>query len=129
MKRIFIAVYLIFLTVVTANAQLGSPDPGGSSAPIWQKKILSVNVVGTASTDTFLVLNSSGLVPGDILASGMVQDAIKGVFGLGLFSDVKIDANPEESGVRLIIIVEEFPKIRKLIFSGQRKSSERSLKK
>lgn len=121
MKRIFIAVYLIFLTVVTANAQLGSPDLGGSSAPIWQKKILSVNVVGTASTDTFLVLNSSGLVPGDILASGMVQDAIKGVFGLRLFSDVKIDANPEESGVRLIIIVEEFPKIRKLIFSGQKK--------
>ncbi len=121
MKRILIAACLILLTVVTANAQLGSPDPGGSSVPIWQKKILSVNVAGTASTDTFLVLNSSGLVPGNILAPGMVQDAIKGVFGLGLFSDVKIDANPEETGVRLIIIVEEFPKIRKLIFSGQKK--------
>jgi outer membrane protein insertion porin family len=124
LKRLVIVISILTLWSPYAPAQTGISDSGET---VWQKKILSVSVTGTATADTFLVLNSSGLIPGDILTPGMIQDAVKGVFGLGLFSDVKIDADIEPGGVRLTVVVEEYPRLRRLTFSGNKKIKNKKL--
>jgi outer membrane protein insertion porin family len=111
----------ITLSAIAAGAQTGELGTGDNEESFWQKRILSVEVKGTVTADTFLVLNSSKLVPGELLSPGMTQDAIKGIFGLGLFSDVRIDAELDGGSVRLTIIVEEYPRLRRLSFSGNKK--------
>ncbi len=120
---------LVFLLAAPAGvlAQPGELAAGIPQETYWQQSIISVGVEGITAADTFLVLNSSGLVAGDILAPGMVQDAVKGIFGLGLFSDVEINAERGDSGVHLVIKVREYPKLRKLKFSGNKKIKKKKL--
>lgn len=121
MRNLIFSFFIIVFSSGAVFSQVGGTDPGGNEESFWQKRILSVAVTGIVTADTFLVLNSSGLVPGETLAPGMTQDAIKGVFGLGLFSDVEIDAEPDEGGIRLKIVVREYPRLRNLRFSGNKK--------
>lgn len=125
--------YLFVVAAVMSIAPSVGAQPDAGLAPggygrIWQRTILSVDVEGVHSADTFLVLNSSALVPGDIITPGLVQDAIKGVYGLGLFSEVEIDADSMEAGVKLKIKVREYPKLRDLKFSGNRKIKTKKFK-
>ena len=91
MRRVFLIAAAVILYAVTAAAQGSAVGMAEDEESFWQKRILSVDVVGVVTADTFLILNSSKLVPGELLSPGMTQDAIKGVFGLGLFSDVSVD--------------------------------------
>jgi len=100
----------------------------GAGNDIWNNTIASVEVAGIQSADTFLVINSSGLVPGDILTPGVVQDAVKGVYGLGLFTDVQIDASLAKNGVKVTIMVTEYPKLRRLKFSGNKDIKTKKIK-
>lgn len=127
MKPILVVIALLLILPGMALSQAGMPS-GGAGSDYWQETILSVDVEGLHSADTFLVLNSSGLVPGDILTPGLVQDAIKGVHALGLFSTIQIDADKAEAGVRLVIEVKEYPKLRELSFSGNKKVKTKKLK-
>jgi outer membrane protein insertion porin family len=121
LRKFIFSIFIVILTATAAFSQTGDNDIGGAEESVWQKRILSVDVIGAVTADTFLILNSSKLVPGELLSPGMTQDAIKGVFGLGLFSDVRVDADLEEGGVRLKIVVEEYPRVRKLNFYGNKK--------
>jgi len=120
-RRAFLIAAAVIINTVTAAAQGSAVGTAEEEESFWQKRILSVDVTGAVSADTFLILNSSKLVPGELLSPGMTQDAIKGVFGLGLFSDVSIDGELDKGGVRLTIAVKEYPRLRKLNFSGNRK--------
>ncbi|OGC94709.1 MAG: outer membrane protein assembly factor BamA [candidate division Zixibacteria bacterium RBG_16_53_22] len=112
---------LLILSAPALRAQDIPDQTGAEQSRPWNKPITTINIQGISAADTFLVLNSSGLVPGDILTAGMVQDAIKGVYALGLFSDIKIESAPDRDGVALTIVVTEFPKLRKMTFSGNKK--------
>jgi outer membrane protein insertion porin family len=122
-----IAAVLCLAASARAQPEAGSglDDLGGG---IWQRTIVSVDIEGIHSADTFLVLNSSALVPGEIVTPGLVQDAIKGVYGLGLFSEVGIDADPAEAGVKLTIKVKEYPRLNDLKFSGNKKIKTKKFK-
>jgi outer membrane protein insertion porin family len=118
MRALKLAAAIIFLA---ARAMAQESEPPTPDAGYWNNPVTDVRVEGIAAADTFLVINASGLVPGDILTAGLVQDAIKGVYGLGLFSDVQIDIEPAADGVAVAIVVTEYPKLRNLTFSGNRK--------
>ena len=128
-KRFIITPALIGLVVLSGAIGASAQIPESSEGIVWQKTILSVDIEGIHSADTFLVLNSAGLIAGDILTPGNSQDAVKGVYGLGLFSDVELDAELEEAGVRIIIKVDEFPKLGNIEFSGNKKIKRKKLEK
>lgn len=127
MIRVASLIVLSALLTAPAQAQTDEELIPGTASVLWNNPITSVVVEGVISADTFLVINSSGLVPGDILSAGKVQDAVKGVYALGLFSDVQIDATTSRNGVKTTIIVKEFPKLRNLKFSGNRKVKRKTL--
>ena len=87
-----LTILTVLCAAVVSQGQEGQAPILGSGSDLWGKNVASVKVEGVQSADTFLVINSSGLVIGDQLTPGMVQDAVKGVYALGLFSDVQIDA-------------------------------------
>jgi outer membrane protein insertion porin family len=127
MRRLTIIAAVMTLALSSSPKLSFAQAPESSPDSIWQKTILSIAVEGISSADTFLVLNSSKLVPGDVLTPGLAQDAVKGVFGLGLFSDVQLEAQTEADGVRLVMKVDEYPRLRKLRFSGNKKIKSKKL--
>jgi outer membrane protein insertion porin family len=129
LSRLFIIIAVIISITALVQAQDGQGNLSRDTENgLWNNVISAVEVEGVQSADTFLVINSSGLVPGDLLNPGVVQDAVKDVYGLGLFSDVQIDASSFKNGVKVIIKVTEFPKLRKLKLSGNKDIKAKKIK-
>ena len=131
MTRNFLIIIAAILCVAAIQAQAQSLQgltSDSTSGELWNQSILSVNVEGVFSADTFLIVNSSGLFPGDLLSPGKIQDAIKGVYALGLFTDVQIDGTAEGTGVRLVIKVSEYPKLHTMKISGNKAIKTKKLK-
>ena len=83
-------------------------------------QILTVEVEGNKSAETSLILSVSGLQPGTTLASTSVQQAIRQIYALGLFSDVSVDGEYAGGGIRLKITVKEHPKVKSLKIEGNK---------
>ena len=68
-----------------------------------------------------LVLTTIGLEPGVHLSQDNVQEAVRALDALQVFSDIQLWAEPGEDlqGLKLIVVVEEYPTLEALRFRGQ----------
>lgn len=111
--KIFLA--LIFLTQFVASININSQ----SSRKNY--KILGVNVEGNKSADARTIVANSGLKVGDEIQipGDQTLNAIKRLWALNIFSDVQIIIEKEISGgVFLLIKVDEYPRVEKVIVNG-----------
>ncbi|NIM98190.1 MAG: hypothetical protein GTO24_08955, partial [candidate division Zixibacteria bacterium] len=83
--------------------------------------ISRVEVTGNRSVDQSLIINMSGLVVNSELRPSVIQDAIKRIYATNLFSDVQIEGTESEDGVRITIMVKEYPRIKEVDISGNKK--------
>jgi len=90
--------------------------------------IRSVDVQGNSTADRNLIINSARLLTGEPLNAASVQDAIRAIYALGLFSDVSIDGIEAEDGVNVLIKVIEYPKVAEIEFKGNKKIKAKDLK-
>lgn len=82
-------------------------------------QIAGVSVDGNDTISKELILRTSGLSEGRLVYGEDFQDAIKKLWGLGLFSNIMIDADDAVGDkVFLKIIVEEYPRLSKVRVSG-----------
>jgi outer membrane protein insertion porin family len=116
-----VAISVIFLL----SAGLASAD----LSDFYGKTISSIKLSETAAADSFLVFNTSGLTPGQILTAGEIQDAVKKIYALGIFSDVEIYGQQSDKGVDLLIQLEAYPRIAKIKFRGNDKIKTKKLQK
>jgi len=84
------------------------------------KPISSIKILGNSTADPNLVRNVSGLDIGRLLTPDVVQSAVRQIYALGLFRNVQIKAVPQETGLELLIEVEEFPRIERIEVNGAR---------
>lgn len=85
-------------------------------------KILGVSVEGNKTVDASMIRLSSGLNPGMEVTGDGIQEAIKQLWRLSLFSDVEILIDRElADGVYLAIRVEEYPRLEKVEIEGNKK--------
>ena len=94
----------------------------------YNEVILDLQVKGLKNVDTALVITASGLRIGDILTSEKGKDAIKFLYSTDLFKDIKLQAEREEGGVRVIINLEEYPIVKEIVFAGNKHVKEKDLK-
>lgn len=90
--------------------------------------ISRVEVEGNQSADKSIILLAAGFTRGSPLELSSVQRAIKRIYALNLFSDVKVIATQEPEGVVLTIKVEEYPKLVRLEIEGSKKFKEEEIK-
>ncbi|RKY60571.1 MAG: outer membrane protein assembly factor BamA [Candidatus Latescibacterota bacterium] len=90
--------------------------------------ITEIEVRGAARTDTALILEASGLSPGQEVTLEKVQSAIRRLYALGLFKDVRIWADEDSGGVSLTVEVEENPVLTEISFEGNKALKERELR-
>ena len=95
----------------------------------YGKTITAIRLSETAAVDSFLIFNSSGLVSGEILTAGKLQDAIKKIYALGIFSDVAIEGELSSGGVKLLIEIVSYQRVSKIDFKGNNKIKDKTLTK
>jgi len=113
-RRIFFI--LTFLTLVSSY-QI-------SSAVVISK----IEVEGNRSVDKSLIINMSGLRIGSALDPTTIQDAIKRLYAMRLFSDIQIEGKETDGKTELFIKVREYPKVSSIQISGNKKIKTDALK-
>ncbi|MCB8963442.1 MAG: outer membrane protein assembly factor BamA [Bacteroidales bacterium] len=119
----------IVFTVATIAASAQEPTFSYESPKKYHIKEISVS--GLKFLDSGVLISVSGLAAGDsILVPGdATSNAIKKLWGQGLFSDIKITASKiEGSDIYLDIYLQEQPRIASFTFKGVRKGEVDDLK-
>ena len=117
MRRFAILIILLFLaysTSVYAQAQ--------------KVKINSITVEGNKSADAGMIRLNSGLTPGVEISGEDLQQAVKNLWSLQIFSDIKIYViNQTVEGLDLLIKVKEYPRLNNVVISGNDELSKKDV--
>ncbi len=85
-------------------------------------KVLGVTVEGQRTADPTIIQINSGLTSGKEITSDDIQEAIKNLWSLNIFSDIQILLDKEVAGgVYLTIRVKEYPRLEKIELEGNKK--------
>ncbi len=109
---------LIALSLVSAC--LGEARAAG-------EEIFAIDVVGVRTVGPRQVLAWSGLETGREVSKDQVAAAIRKLFATGKFSDIYVYRRIEPEGVRLIVNLQEFPRIRQIRFRDNEKVKDDKL--
>ncbi|MFH1008683.1 MAG: outer membrane protein assembly factor BamA [Candidatus Latescibacterota bacterium] len=102
---------------------------GLSEAQMAPTRIGQLEVRGNIRSDASLVLATSGLSVGNDLTLENTQHAIRRLYALGVYRDIRVvvvGQGPE--GLHIAIAVEEFPTVSKIAFEGNEKIKTKELK-
>ena len=88
-------------------------------------KVRDIRIEGLQRVEPGTVFASLPLRVGDTYSDEMGASAIRALFGLGLFTDVRI----EVSGDVLVVVVEERPTVADVTFAGTKEFEQDALKK
>jgi len=99
-----------------------------SSLAQQQYRIVDVEVEGNRVATRSLILGVSSLDVGTSLTQTAVAETIRRLYGLGIFSDIKVDAEMVTGGMKVYISVEELPKLTGLEFTGNKKIKTKELR-
>lgn len=110
----------IYILTITVLVSLLSSEL--LSQPTVKLKLYGLTVEGNKRTDTGLIIATSGLVVGEPLTGELVQSAIRQLWELDLFSDIKVIAEKQEGeGVFMLIKVNEYPRLEFIDVGGGKK--------
>jgi outer membrane protein insertion porin family len=94
-----------------------------------QTKVVDIEVKGsTRRVAKSLILSTVGLKPGVELSQENVQEAMLALKGLNVFNDIQIWAEDVLLGVKLIIVVDEYPALEGIRFKGHKNLKEKEMK-
>ncbi len=108
---VFLICFLFFIT--TPHAVLGQYS---------SIKLLGVTVEGNKTADATIIQINSGLTPGKEITSDDIQNAIKNLWSLNMFSQIEILLDKEVAGgMYLTTRVKEYPRLEKIELIGNKK--------
>ncbi len=122
----FIRYLALFFAVMALPAAALAQNPAARKATL-----LGVKVEGASTFNDNVIRIHSGLTEGATVTGDDVQNAIRTLWELGFFSDVQIviDREVGDSGIEITIKVEEFPRLEKVQFKGNKRVKEKTLQK
>ncbi|TIT02437.1 outer membrane protein assembly factor BamA [Mesorhizobium sp.] len=82
-----------------------------------------VEVSGNQRVDADTIRNYITIKPGKAFSSADIDDAVKALFGTGLFSDVQIN----QVGSSLVVKVSEYQVVNQVLFQGNKKLKDNAL--
>lgn len=95
-------------------------------------KILGISVVGNKSADAQTIINNTGLKIGDEIdvPGDQTNNAVKRLWNLGIFKDVQLVTEKKvDNGIFIQIIIEEYPRLEKIVLDGNDEVSESDIEK
>jgi outer membrane protein insertion porin family len=121
MKRFILLLTLILIFFAFGNS---------AYAQLQKFKIHNIRIEGNEKADSSIIMLNSGLRPGKEVTSDDVQKAVKNLWALKLFSDVKILVEKQTyAGLDLLIKLEEFPRLDGWTIKGNDKLKKKDVDK
>ena len=104
-----------------------------TSVSVWAQaqkiRINTITIEGNHTADTGMIRFNSGLSAGQQISGEDIQQAIRNLWALNIFSDIQIYVtNQSASGLDLLIKVKEYPRLRNLEIKGNDKLSKKEVK-
>ena len=95
-----------------------------------QNKITEIEVQGELRRVAESLIHSTlGLAPGVELSQENVQEAIRSLQGLNVFEDIQLYGEEDElGGVKVIVVVVEYPALEGMRFKGHKELKEKEMK-
>ncbi|MBN1912866.1 MAG: outer membrane protein assembly factor BamA [Candidatus Omnitrophica bacterium] len=112
-KTVLVTVCLILLTAFRGVFAQDETAPQSQA-----KMITAIEVKGNKSVSANAVISKIKMRIGAPYQENVVSDDLKRLYLLGFFSDIKIDTEDYNKGVKVIINVTERPVIEKITFTG-----------
>lgn len=106
---------LLLLLCTAVQAQQGYP-------------VNAIEIEGNRNVESSLIRSVSGLQVGMQASATAIQEAIRRIYGLELFDDVAIDGEVAGGGIKLRIVVKEYPKLHELDFEGAKHVKAKDIK-
>jgi len=100
---------------------------GTLSAQTVERTISAIDVVGARTVGARQVRAWSELEEGTVYSGEVVAAAIRNLFATGKFADIFVYRMDEDAGVRLVINLREFPRIKQIAFVGNDKVKDDDL--
>ena len=107
-------------SVLVAAVDPGAPEAVLKSAqnPLVEKKVTAIEVQGNRFISSTVILSKIKTRLGSVYSTNIISEDIKRVNELGYFSDIKIDTQDFEQGLKVFIMVTEKSLIGKIVFKG-----------
>ncbi|MDO9575386.1 MAG: outer membrane protein assembly factor BamA, partial [bacterium] len=97
------------------------------ASSLYSQIVVDIEVKGNKLVDKTLITAASGLAVGKEFTSEIARDGIKKLYALGLFRDITIDSERKGGGIKVIIQVEEYPRVSRVEFVGNKKIKDKKL--
>jgi outer membrane protein insertion porin family len=91
-------------------------------------KVIEIVVEGNKVASRSLILGVSSIQLGEPLTPTVTTESIKGLYRLGIFSDVSIEVEETAGGLKVYVVVKELPRLVNLEFEGTKKIDVRDIK-
>ncbi len=92
------------------------------------REIVDIDVVGAMTVNPRQVTAWAGLEVGQSLSRNLTAGATRRLFATGKFADIFIYGQAVAGGVKLIVNLREFPRVRSIAFRGNDKIKEKALR-
>lgn len=92
-----------------------------------QDKIIDLKVTGNVYSSEKLIKNVSGLQIGDRLTGTAIQEAVRKLYGQGIFRDIFVDVEDVSGGAIVTIGVDEYPQLSQVTFEGNKEINDKDL--
>lgn len=116
-KGLFLVAGIIFCFVLTSFS-FAQEDEAPHSLFKEGKKVVALDVRGNKNISTSVIVSRIKTRINQIYSSTIARDDIKRLYDTGYFSDIKIDLEDSEHGVKVIFFLKEKPLIGNIAFKG-----------
>ncbi|HPU75164.1 MAG TPA: BamA/TamA family outer membrane protein [Bacillota bacterium] len=104
---------LVVTVLVASSAALGAPAEALG-------RVTAIEVQGNVRIDSDTIINKMSIKIGDQLVEKAVDESFAAIDSLGWFADLGANTVPYLGGIKLIVLVREFPVISRVTISGNK---------
>ncbi|MEA4884953.1 MAG: BamA/TamA family outer membrane protein [Clostridia bacterium] len=119
MKDVRFSRFCGILAVMVAAVLLAS-SAAWAAEPKSLGKVTAIEVQGNQRIDSDIIIRAMAIKVGDELTEQAINTSFGAIDALGWFADLGANTAPYLGGVKLIVIVQEFPVISKVSISGNK---------
>lgn len=117
--RKFLFYSLIATAIVLCQGRLCADEPAFTK-DASQKPVASIEIQGNKNVSPATILSKIKTHTNETLSQDTLNDDIKKLYATGFFTDVSIDLQDVEGGVKVVFIVKEKPIIEGITFAGNK---------
>jgi len=110
MKRPLLATAMVLLLLAAA-----------APAVAQRERVVDIRIEGTLRIEDDAILNVIQTRKNDVLNTTVLDEDLRAVYGLGFFSDVRLELEDAPGGKIVVVVVAEKPAVKEFVFEGNEK--------